>query len=88
MQGDQQQVSGEDMAGNRGRGSIRTDILLSQMERNKADVDKIVETTNGMINPFEYEEELLQITSSKFRVYLIQNLHSLLFVKNVFKDEN
>ncbi|CAB3986609.1 Hypothetical predicted protein [Paramuricea clavata] len=34
------------------------------MKRDKADVDKIVETTNSMINPFEYEEEeLLHITS-------------------------
>ena len=54
----------EDMAGKRERGSIRTDILPSQMKRDQADVDKIVETTNSMINPFEYEEEeLLHITS-------------------------
>lgn len=34
------------------------------MKRDNADVDKIVETTNGMINPFEYEEEeLLHIIS-------------------------
>ena len=51
------------MAEKRERGSIRTDILPSQMKRDKADVDKIVETTNSMINPFEYEEELLHITS-------------------------
>ena len=54
----------EDMVGKRERGSIRTDILPSQMKRDNADVDKIVETTNSMINPFEYEEEeLLHITS-------------------------
>ena len=34
------------------------------MKQDKADVDKIVETINSMINPFEYEEEeLLHITS-------------------------
>ena len=52
------------MAAKREIGPIRTDIFPSQMKQDNPDVDKIVETTNGMINPFEYEEEeLLHIAS-------------------------
>ena len=72
------------MASKRGRGSIRTDILQSQMERNKADVDKIVETTNGMINPFEYEKELLHITSGTVATEEVEKIYSLLDTEPAF----
>ena len=57
-------MSGEDTAGKRGRGSIR--------------IDKIVETTNGMINPFEHEkEELLHITSGTVATEEVEKIYSL-----------
>uniref|UniRef100_UPI00358DF722 uncharacterized protein n=1 Tax=Myxine glutinosa TaxID=7769 RepID=UPI00358DF722 len=44
--------------------STRSDLLQSRMLRDKADVDKIIEMTNSMINPFEYDgEDLVHVTS-------------------------
>ncbi|KAJ8049553.1 hypothetical protein HOLleu_02339 [Holothuria leucospilota] len=55
----------EIMAGKADNGShTHADLFQSRMKRDKEDVEKIINTTNNMINPFEYEqEELINITS-------------------------
>ena len=54
----------EAMANREERSSTHNDLLLIQKKRDKQDVKTIVDTTNNMVNPFEYEEaELLQLTS-------------------------
>lgn len=54
----------EIMAGKGEQSGTRSDLLKSRMTRDKADVEKIVDTVNNMVNPFEYEEdELINIAS-------------------------
>ena len=54
----------EDMASKSDRSDTRTDLLESRKKCDRLAVLRIVETTNAMLNPFEYEgEELIHITS-------------------------
>ena len=47
----------EAMAGRGERSTTRADLLPSRMKHDRSDVLRIIETTNAMVNPFDYEEQ-------------------------------
>lgn len=54
----------EKMAGKEELAATRRDLQESQMEKDKRDVEEIVDTVKSMINPFQYDEQdLVHITS-------------------------
>uniref|UniRef100_UPI00358FFA87 uncharacterized protein n=1 Tax=Myxine glutinosa TaxID=7769 RepID=UPI00358FFA87 len=64
----------EAMAGKEEQSTTRSDLLQSRMKWDKADVKKIVDTTNSMVNPFDYEQdELIHITSGAVATQDVQN---------------
>lgn len=64
----------ETMAGKGERSETRSDLLHSRMEHDKAAVEKIIDTINCMLNPFEYEpDELIHIASGVVATQDIQN---------------
>ena len=64
----------EAMAGRGERSTTRADLLPSRMKHDRSAVLRIIETTNAMVNPFDYEEdELVHITSGVVASSDVQN---------------